>query len=140
MNKKRNKVKIVILSLLLTLVLLYLAMFISTNSVIEYVERVFNGEVPEAITGTPLGAYNIHRIYGNEYKSSRGVSELKYEYKVSRLFVLHNFFDGYVWIKYEFSIYNKEGRRMAFTRVPIARLTIHRENGEWVITRRVEDP
>ena len=140
MFKKRNKIRVVLLSVVLIIILLYLAMFLSTNSVIDYVERVFNGDVPEETNGTPLAPYNIHKIYGNEYKEQRGASELQYEYRVNRLFVLHDFFDGYVWIKYEFFIKDENGVVLAGTIEPIARLTIHRENGEWIVTEVNERP
>ena len=130
MFKKISKKNIVVLSIVLIVAIVYLAMFLSTNSVIEYIEKLLNGEISYKTTeGTCLSRYNKSRF-----------DAAKIDYSVSRVFVVHNFFDGYVWINYKYQVFDSDGNLLNGGVVTNSRLTIHRENGEWVIVDVKENP
>ena len=60
---------------------------------------------------------------------------VKIDLSLHRLFTVHNFFDGYIWIRY--SVYytdENENSLGAAVRNPV-KLKIHKENGEWKAVR-----
>ena len=113
------------------LILVYIVMFISTNSVIHDVENIMYGNVKKSFTeNSPVSAYNR--------KDDFGTTSVNVEIK--RIFVLHNFFDGYMWVNYTCEGFDNEGNRTyGDWKVP-ARWKIHRENGKWKIVEIKEDP
>ena len=114
------------------LVLLVTILFFEIRSIcplITYVEEVFCGVVPTVKTdNTPLALYN----YFNRIKSSYSV-----KCRIWPIFALHDFEKGYVWIRYEYWVYNEEGvLQWGFSnRFPMApsRWTIEKQDGEWKI-------
>lgn len=106
-------------------------MFYSTNSVVQDVERVMRGQIAyEDIKGTPI----------EHYKPPTKDPPVYVVVIITRLFVLHNFSDGYMWV-----IYTNEGvdpnsnTMYGSYRVP-SRWKIHKENGKWVIVDIKERP
>jgi len=79
-----SKTFIVIIAVFIVFLLIYLAMFFSTNQLKEYVEKVMGGKVaPEDTDGTPLDRYNNSEYYLNA----------QVDVSITRLFTIHNFSD-----------------------------------------------
>ena len=119
-----------VISIIVFALLLYLLMFINTNAVVAEVENIMYGNVDKSETeGTPLNMYNYSNIYQNA----------EVEVKITRLFTIHNFFDGYIWVKY-----SRKTIRNDIDIYPGAIATscwkIHRENGKWKIVEIYEAP
>ncbi|MDR2196687.1 MAG: hypothetical protein LBO07_01830, partial [Coriobacteriales bacterium] len=75
---------------LLLVAALYLAMLLDTNSLMRYMRSVFNGEVPlEETADRPEDKYNPLRYFDDPQVT----------FELRRVFVLHNFSDGYVWVR-----------------------------------------
>ncbi|MDR2196683.1 MAG: hypothetical protein LBO07_01810 [Coriobacteriales bacterium] len=84
---------------LLLVAALYLAMLLDTNSLMRYMRSVFNGEVPlEETAGRPEDMYNPLFYFDDPQVT----------FELRRVFVLHNFSDGYVWIRYSRVIQSPE--------------------------------
>lgn len=124
-----NFKKIVLLCILL-LLLLYAVFFLNTNSVMRYAKSVFRGEISsEEVVGTPL-----YRYYPKD-------SEIvKVDFSLKRIFVSHNFKDGYIWVKYDEEQLDSSGNIVSGSWRIISRWKIHKENGEWKVVDIKEHP
>ena len=127
----KKNIKVAIAAILLV----YLIIFYSTNSVVQDVEKVMRGQVAyEDTKGTPIDRYNL--------RFGRADSEhpINVEVNIMRLFVLHNFAGGYMWVVYSEKgfdpITNSEYAASKVT----SRWKIHKENGKWVIVDIKEGP
>ena len=126
-----KKKSVVILSILGTIIVLYLAMIVSTNSVINDVKNIMYGNVDQSMTeGTAVNRYNHSYIYENAVV----------EVKITRLFACHNFFDGYVWVKYSYKTIKNDIDIRPSSVCPLSRWKIHRENGKWHVVEILEAP
>ena len=130
-----KKALIIILIIVLVIALYYVAMLISTNSLVDYFKDVVKGNIPETeIADTPLHQYYV-----------ADEDDFKYaDVSITRAFVIHNFFDGYMWIDYDIKAYdeNDEITSGSATSFPcgLSRWKIHRENGEWKVVEIDEAP
>lgn len=124
-----NFKKIALLCILL-LLLLYAVFFLNTNSVMRYAKSVFLGEISsEEVVGTPL-----YRYYPKD-------SEIvKVDFSLKRIFVSHNFKDGYIWVKYDEEQLDSSGNIVSGSWRIISRWKIHKENGEWKVVDIKEHP
>jgi hypothetical protein len=113
-----SKISIVIL-------LIYIVMLLNTNSAVDYVKEVMHGRISASETiGTPLDQYNHNDfLWINP----------KVDVSITRLFVLHNFFDGYIWVMYKFETIENGREELPGTGYIMSRWKIHRENGKWEI-------
>jgi len=83
----------IVLYIIISILLIYLVMFNSTNSVVHDAKNVMLGNVDISVTkGTPLDRYNFSNILVNA----------KVKASIIRLFVWHDFFDGYMWVIYSY--------------------------------------
>jgi len=123
--------KKIILLLFLLLFLFYVVLFLNTNSVMRYAKAVFHGEIAsEKLVDSPM-----YRYYpDNEPELD------KVDLNLYRTFVLHNFSDGYIWIKYDVAYMNSSGHEFSGSRNIPARWKIHKENGEWKVIEIKEAP
>jgi len=126
-------IKILIITILVSViasVAVYTAMLADTNSVISYAESVFRGEVPLSETaGQPVDMYNInHYLNGSS-------DTVEVNLKITRRFVLHDFFDGYIWATYTDDSSVGKGD----CQIP-SRWKIHKTNGQWQIVAIKEKP
>ncbi len=111
--------------------LLYLAMFLNTNSVVKDVKNIMLGNVEESVTvNTPVHMYNHSNILSN--------AEVKV--RITRLAVCHNFFDGYMWVNYTYeTVKNDNDIYPSSYKIP-SMWKIHRENGKWQVVEITERP
>ena len=89
-RSKKCKVLMVVGIVVALFLSLYLLLLVSTNSVVEYVESVFKGAVPRDELPACLESYDITE--NQPYLSEVDVT-------ITRRFVLHNFSEGYMWVK-----------------------------------------
>ena len=106
-------------------------MFLNTNSVIRDVKEVMYGRISQSETdGTPLSRYNVKKWEPNA----------AVEAKITRCFVLHNFFNGYMYVRYSYKGVDKDGNVLTASGPLFSRWKIHRENGGWKIVEIEEAP
>jgi len=117
--------------LVIILIIIYIIMLSDTNSLIADVKSVMKGEVALSETdGTPLQLYNFSDLLSNA----------KVNVKITRLFVLHDFSDGYMWVEYSYETVKNNNEYMPGSWRIHSRWTIHKANGKWEITEIQEDP
>ena len=126
--------KKVIKTILIIIVVVYAAMLFDTNSLMKQVRAAFSWEIDRSeTTGKPINAYNYDR-------SNRGEVLGKVHLTLVRLFVLHNFHDGYIWAYYSYGSYNEAGELISGSWNILTKWKIHKENGQWEIVEIVEAP
>jgi len=119
---------IIIVSLIL---MVYLIILIDTNSLKDEVLDAMNGNVAvEDTLGKPLDKYN-----GLSYWMVT-----RWENTITRVFVLHNFFDGVMWVNYTRCGYAGDGEIWGGSFNIPSKWTIHKENGKWEIVKIDEHP
>ncbi len=130
MSKFTFSFKKVFLIILIILIASYVIMFLTTNSVMRYAKSVFRGEISvEDVIDTPL-----YRYYRDEPEIA------KVDVSLKRLFVVHSFKDGYIWVKYDVARMDYSGYEVSGSRDIISRWKIHKENGEWKVVDIKEAP
>ena len=135
-NKKRKAIKImgIILIVLLIPIIIYTAMVLDTNSVMQRAEQHFSGEI-ESDENDPLSRYNFNADCQDYFKTA-----VTTQYKIHRGFTWHNFKDGYICVKYYKQYFDENGKGMAGAAGVHAKWMIHKENGEWKVTKIIEAP
>ena len=126
------KKSIKILGIVLCVILIiYFIMFFSTNKLVNDVENIMLGRVPADVTeGKEIHRYNNSAVYLNA----------EVDVSITRLFVVHNFSDGYMWVKYSYVTKKNDKDILPSSVNVISRWKIHRENGKWEIVEIVEEP
>jgi hypothetical protein len=129
----KKMVLLIIIFIVLLLVVIYTFMLISTNQIVRDVENVMRSNVAMELTeGLPIHMYNRQ----NEH----GIRTFSYYVKINRIFVLHNFNEGYMWIRYWRKGYDSEGNVMFGSSDIPARWRIQKTNGNWEIIEIIEKP
>lgn len=123
---KRKGIKILII-ILLSFAVLYTIMFLNVKSLVDYVVGVSEGEIPYSeIEGTPLEFYAV--IDGLEaYDDVKTV-----DMEIKTCFTLHNFFEGYIFLKYDLTGYDKNGEMVCYWEAA-PKWHIKRIDGNWQI-------
>ena len=115
--------KIIVLCIIGFITIVYFAMFLSTVSVAKDVENVILGNVSKEETkGTPLNQYNDRRSPDSIIESS-----------VIPVFSIHNFFDGYMFVRVRYQEKDEQGKLLRGSGPSIERWKIHRNNREWTV-------
>lgn len=120
---KKCKVLLVAGAVVALVLFLYLLLLISTNSVVEYVEAVFKGAVPRDELPACLESYDIT-------ESRPSLAEV--DVTITRRFVLHNFSEGYMWVKYAVEGHTSDGSP-GYGEVTTSRWRIERAGNGWEI-------
>jgi len=108
----------------------YLIMLIDTNPVVNEVKNVMSGQISKELTqDTPLSMYNT----ADWNPTSVNIS-------IRRVFVWHNFRDGYMRVIYTYKAFDSSGTGLTGSSRVLSKWTIHKENGKWVITDIEEAP
>ena len=116
---------------------LYISMLRSTNMVKLQVEMLLKGEIdPQETENLVIDIYNRQK----DMSRSDGRIAVEKRAEVKRIFVLHDFFAGYMWVKYSYEAKDIGGNILCGTGNAIARWKIHRENGKWEIVDIKEAP
>ena len=116
---------------IIIILIIYLLMLWTTNDIVREVKNVMQGNISiEETRGTSLDLYNRKGDLGTIFA----------EAKITRLFVFHNFFDGYMWVKYSCEGFDKNGNHTYGSSNVISRWKIHREDGKWQVVEIQEKP
>lgn len=133
---KKNTGKVafrtMIIALLLIPVSAYCIMLIDTNPLMDEVKNVFLGNVSrEETRGEPIDRYNIRRRDDAVILSA--------EVSITRLFTIHNFREGYIWVRYAHKSESAQGSLMG-SGIILTKWKIKKENGKWSIVEIFEKP
>ena len=79
--------------------------------------------------------YNMTRCL-----SGRHMEDVDIDLKLYRIFALHNFDRGYLWINYSVEVADEDGTVITGSWRINVRMDIQRVNGEWTVTRIYERP
>lgn len=122
--------KKIMLLLFLLLFLFYAVLFLNTNSVMRYAKSVFRGEIAlEEVIDSPMWRY---------YPKDPEIATT--DLNINRIFVVHNFKEGYIWVKYDEERMDSYGNTLSSSWDALSRWEIHKENGEWQVVEIKEDP
>ena len=128
MNRKMmgmNK-RMIMLLVTLAIITIYLVILINTNQVIRHVENVMRSNIAKDLTmGLPIDMYNR--------QGHLDLGAVSYEVKISRVFVIHNFFNGYMWVRYTREGFDSDGNRVYGSWKIPSRWKIQKQNGKWEI-------
>ena len=131
----KKKVLIVLAIVFSVILVFYAVELISTNSLMNYVKDLAGGKIPVSETeGKSWNEFNINNVKNGDHA----------KLSITRVFVIHNFSDGYMWLKWDFWVYDKDdnliyGHSQGFP-PGYAKWTIHKENGEWKVVDVWESP
>ena len=115
----------------------FVLVFLDTNSLIYRVEELFRGEIPEEVTeGTAESRYN----YSDQYETLYHGEVAEVEVSINRIFVLHNFNDGYVLVNYSHEARDGNDRTLCGSWDIQSLWKIHKEDGVWHIVSIQEAP
>lgn len=131
MPKFSFNLKKIILILFLLLFLFYVVLFLNTNSVMRYAKAVFHGEIAlEEVADSPM--------YRHYYPKDPEIATT--DLSINRIFVAHNFKEGYIWVKYDEEHMDSYGNILSGSWDVVSRWKIHKENGEWKVVEIKESP
>ena len=109
-------------------------MFFDTNGLMIQVRAAFLWKIDISETeNKPINAYNYSR-----YAASETLGEVYMT--LVRLFVFHNFQDGYIWVYYSYEAYNQDGNLLTGSHSIPTKWKIHKESGKWEIFEIFEAP
>ena len=124
----------IILGLFATAIVIYIALLVSTNGLMKEVKSVFLGNIDILETeGKPIDRYNI-----DKYLINKELGDVKLS--IVRIFTLHNFSDGYIWIRYTFEAKDTVGKVITGSYNIPAKWKIHKRAGKWEIAEIYEAP
>ena len=130
---RKMKILIIIVIILIVIATAYLIMLLNTNQIIRDVKAIMNSTIPKELTeGLPVDMYN-----------RQGVSDLgavSHYVEIDRVLVLHNFFSGYMWVRYTCEGFDIYGNRVHGSWQIPALWQIKRIDGKWEIVEIFEDP
>ena len=110
-------------------------MFINTNGLMREVRDAFLWQTDPAETeGEPMHMYN-YGTYAEDF-GTLGKADLT----LARLFVWHDFHDGYIWAYYSYAAYDNAGELITGSRRILTKWKIHKEGGKWEIVGIFEEP
>lgn len=122
-RSKKCKVLMVVGIVVALFLSLYLLLLVSTNSVVEYVASVFKGAVPRDELPACLESYDITE--NQPYLSEVDVT-------ITRRFVLHNFSEGYMWVKFTVEGHTSDGSP-GYGEVTTSRWKIQKSEDGWEV-------
>ena len=127
----RNKVFII--GLISLLIITYGIMIIDTNDLMRYARDVFLGIIPETETkGKAINMYNDLPYFREKVS--------KIDLTLKRVFVFHNFFNGYIIVFYSVFMYDNDGGIVSGSMNIFSTWKIHKENGKWSVIKIIEKP
>lgn len=150
-NFKRYKAKAIIIALT-TILVGFILMQINTNSVIQEIYNAFYSTdcyVPASLSkyynNQEVDDYNIifvdddmfnnnikaHFNWLREYNNNNYTVNLE----VKRVYTIHNFKSGYLWIKYSVVVLDKTGNIMTSSKKIPVKLKIKKNKSNWEVIR-----
>ena len=129
-NKRCKRVIVILVAVLLVI---YIVMLLTTNGLMHRVKDAVYG-VGEA----PQNPYS--KIY-DYFDGARGYDNIKVkDFAMHRLFVIHGFNHGYMWVLYSYEVYSDEGEIIRGCRNILSRWEIQKIDGQWDIVAVKQRP
>ena len=113
-----------------TVVVVYLWMLLSTNSVVRTVENVYCGNI-SVNDDSPMHMYDL---------SSRYSDIAHAELNITRLFVIHNGRHGVMYVVYSCEYRNSDNKVLNASIWVPSKWEIEKKDGEWTIINIEEKP
>jgi len=135
---KRQKITLLVCGMALAFVLgiagLFFAQWRDTDALLQYAEAVFAGDIPvDEADSTSLRSYNWRGRYDNLGDNPRA------DFELERRFVLHNFSDGNIWVRYTIRVYDSNNELVfGSARVP-SLWKIHKTVDGWEVVLVIEE-
>ena len=117
------------------LAIIYIIMLFDTNSLIKTVKDNMNLKVNKIESSN-----NLVWLYNSGRESYKHEKALKTETFVFRLFIIHNFKNGHMWVIYSNKVKNGDDKILYGSSLVLSHWKIHKENGEWQISAIYEEP
>ena len=114
---------VILVSIFVTIVVVYLSLFIPTLSVIKTVKSVYCGEI-SAKSDSPIRRYDL---------SNRYPTMVYADMKIIPLFVIHNWQHGYMYVLYSSKYMDAEKNVLNASCNILSKWEIEKKNGEWII-------
>ena len=130
----KKKVILVLEIFFMLIFIVYLFMLMDTNNVMDEARAVFMDEVDDKLISTAL-----LEKYSNEGRLSKLTSP-KIDLKLLRLFTIHNFYDGYIWVWYNYEVRDGNNNLVRGSWNIKSKWTIHKENSKWRVVSIDERP
>lgn len=123
-------VKKSILFIFIIILLSYFTLLLSTNSLIEDFYDVTHNNKSEEVDYGQLERYSIPEyVQYNNIKTN-----------IQRLFVIHSFRKGILWVKYSCIAYDENDKTVAGSTNIISQWYIEKRNGRWKVIKIKEKP
>lgn len=134
MKNRATVITIISLLTVLLCIIYYSVMLHDTDSLLTDFANCIKGDsVSNTITNTELYKYyNRNELYNNEISDA--------DINIRRLFVLHNFHRGIMFIKYDCETFNKSGEHIYGSANVYAKWYIEKKNGVWTVVDVIEKP
>jgi len=112
----------------------YFIILLNTNSLMREVRSTFLGEVdPSETPNRGIHAYNLGR-HVNHYDC------YDVDLTVIRLFTFHNFHKGYVWVYYNYKVFDENRELISGSQNVFSKWRIQKEGETWEIIDIFERP
>ncbi len=126
------KKKLAILFILILIAGYYLAMLCTTNSVVEDFYNVVNNNMDENISYEELKRYKVPSFENTTYKNT--------DTKINRIFVVHNFNKGIMYVKYSYIMYDINGHTISGSSNVYSKWSIEKVGKRWTVVDIEEKP
>ena len=164
MKLKKSKAKSLALSLILLFLLVVITMQVTTNSImreiklaffcpdfyvdenlydpVQYPELYADPEVNYIVYQDDPAAPNLYAHFNvtNHSEATKHLEDVNIDLKLHRVFALHNFSRGTLWIKYSLYVTDKTGAPITGSANVPVKLTIQKVNQIWTVTDLHETP
>jgi len=119
-------VKRIILTLGIIITVVYILIFLDTLSLTKQVESLFRGEVTTASLSPNPTCLQIYTMSDNNSNT------VDVNASVYTIFTIHNFKEGYMWVKFNCHAYDSQGN-ITGGEISTARWKIKRIDQQWKI-------
>lgn len=126
------KKKLVALFILILIAGYYLAMLCSTNSVIKDFYNVVNNNMDENILYEELKRYKVPLFENITHRNT--------DTKINRIFVIHNFKKGVMYVKYSYIMYDINGKTISGSSNVYSKWSIKKIGRRWTVVDVEEKP
>lgn len=126
------KLKRFLIISLIFITIVYLTMVYDTNSLIRDFKNVVNNSLQENVSYGKMKRYLIPTFEEQVYRNT--------DLKIKRIFVLHNFKKGVMYVKYSYIAYDTNDELITGSSDVISKWYIEKKNNRWKVVDIEERP
>ena len=130
-----NKLVIAVAILIVIGLVGFIVMLISTNELMAFAKSVFLGKYDKECAQNKLLQQRYDII--SSHQSSHIVNV---ELTLNRIFILHNFSNGYVWVRYTCKYMDSNNETICSALGIYSKWIIQKQNGVWEVVKIYEKP